>query len=98
LRIHAAADYIANCRWLTEAEVDVYATEYGRTVSPARCRAIAYAGLRFQKYRRDAHLFGPHHRRAIAILAGKAIGASTKRRARSTRCAIAPARIWSDFI
>jgi pimeloyl-ACP methyl ester carboxylesterase len=25
------ADYIANCRWLTEAEVDVYATEYGRT-------------------------------------------------------------------
>jgi pimeloyl-ACP methyl ester carboxylesterase len=26
-----AADYIANCKWLTEAEVDVYATEYGRT-------------------------------------------------------------------
>jgi len=25
------ADYIANCMWLTEAEVDVYATEYGRT-------------------------------------------------------------------
>jgi pimeloyl-ACP methyl ester carboxylesterase len=25
------ADYIANCKWLTEAEVDVYATEYGRT-------------------------------------------------------------------
>lgn len=24
-------DYIANCKWLTEAEVDVYATEYGRT-------------------------------------------------------------------
>src|SRR6267142_579012 len=23
--------YIANCKWLTEAEVDVYATEYGRT-------------------------------------------------------------------
>ena len=30
--VHAvAADYIANCKWLTEAEVDVYATEYGRT-------------------------------------------------------------------
>jgi pimeloyl-ACP methyl ester carboxylesterase len=26
-----SADYIANCKWLTEAEVDVYATEYGRT-------------------------------------------------------------------
>jgi pimeloyl-ACP methyl ester carboxylesterase len=25
------ADYIANCKWLTEAEVDVYAAEYGRT-------------------------------------------------------------------
>jgi pimeloyl-ACP methyl ester carboxylesterase len=25
------ADYIANCKWLTEAEVDVYATEYART-------------------------------------------------------------------
>jgi pimeloyl-ACP methyl ester carboxylesterase len=24
-------EYTANCRWLTEAEVDVYATEYGRT-------------------------------------------------------------------
>jgi pimeloyl-ACP methyl ester carboxylesterase len=24
-------DYIAHCKWLTEAEVDVYATEYGRT-------------------------------------------------------------------
>jgi pimeloyl-ACP methyl ester carboxylesterase len=26
-----SAEYIANCKWLTEAEVDVYATEYGRT-------------------------------------------------------------------
>jgi len=26
-----STDYIANCKWLTEAEVDVYATEYGRT-------------------------------------------------------------------
>ena len=25
-----STDYIANCNWLTEAEVDVYATEYGR--------------------------------------------------------------------
>jgi pimeloyl-ACP methyl ester carboxylesterase len=25
------ADYIASCKWLTDAEVDVYATEYGRT-------------------------------------------------------------------
>jgi pimeloyl-ACP methyl ester carboxylesterase len=24
-------DYVASCKWLTEAEVDVYATEYGRT-------------------------------------------------------------------
>ena len=26
-----SADYIANCKWLTEAEVDVYAGEYART-------------------------------------------------------------------
>jgi pimeloyl-ACP methyl ester carboxylesterase len=26
-----AADYIANCKWLTEPEVEVYATEYART-------------------------------------------------------------------
>src|ERR1700722_4764215 len=26
-----SADYVANYKWLTEAEVDVYATEYGRT-------------------------------------------------------------------
>ena len=26
-----SAEYIANCKWLTEAEVGVYATEYGRT-------------------------------------------------------------------
>ena len=26
-----SGDYISNCKWLTEAEVDVYATEYGRT-------------------------------------------------------------------
>jgi pimeloyl-ACP methyl ester carboxylesterase len=25
------ADYIMNCKWLTEAEVEVYASEYGRT-------------------------------------------------------------------
>jgi len=25
------ADYIANCKWLPEAAVDVYAAEYGRT-------------------------------------------------------------------
>ena len=26
-----SADYIANCKWLTEAEVHVYVTEYART-------------------------------------------------------------------
>jgi pimeloyl-ACP methyl ester carboxylesterase len=26
-----SGEYIANCKWLTEAEVEVYATEYGRT-------------------------------------------------------------------
>jgi pimeloyl-ACP methyl ester carboxylesterase len=26
-----SADYIANCKWLTEAEVGVYVAEYGRT-------------------------------------------------------------------
>ncbi len=26
-----SAEYIANCKWLTEAEVEVYAAEYGRT-------------------------------------------------------------------
>jgi len=26
-----SADYVAKCRWATEAEIDVYANEYGRT-------------------------------------------------------------------
>jgi pimeloyl-ACP methyl ester carboxylesterase len=26
-----SADYVAKCRWSTEAEIDVYANEYGRT-------------------------------------------------------------------
>ncbi len=26
-----SANYVADCKWLTEADVDVYATEYGRT-------------------------------------------------------------------
>ena len=26
-----SADYMAKCKWLTDAEVEVYATEYGRT-------------------------------------------------------------------
>ena len=26
-----SAEYIANCKWLTEPEVEVYATEYART-------------------------------------------------------------------
>ena len=36
-----SAAEIAACKWLTEADVGVYATEYARTASPARCKAIA---------------------------------------------------------
>ena len=48
----------------------MYATEYGRTGSPARCRAIACGGVPIPEYRRDAHVFGPQHRRALMFIAG----------------------------
>ena len=50
------AEYIANCKWLTEAEVDVYADEYGRH-GIYRCAAgLSRAPRRrSQKHRGDAH-------------------------------------------
>jgi hypothetical protein len=50
---------IAACKWLTEPEVDVYATEYARTEFTAR--------LGPQEHRRDAHVLRPSHRCAIDV-------------------------------
>ena len=41
-----SAAEIAASKWLTEAEVEVYATEYARTDSLARCRAIVRGAAR----------------------------------------------------
>jgi len=38
------ADYIANCKWLTEAEVAVYAAEYRRTGFTSAPQGIACGG------------------------------------------------------
>ena len=41
------ADCIASCKWLTEAEVDAYAAEYGRTGftgAQRRLRLVAVPG------------------------------------------------------
>ena len=61
-------EYIANCKWLTEAEVEVYATEYGRT---------GFNGaLQGYRVRRGAdprsicgtfYIFRPRRRRAVAV-------------------------------
>ena len=93
------ADYIANCKWLTEAEVDVYATEYGRTGFTG-----ALQGYRVRRGSDPRSIAEMHTFRAapstcpLSTSRGKAIGASIKRRVRSTRCAPAPARTWSDSI
>ena len=44
-----SAAEIAACKWLTEAEVEVYATEYARTDSPAPFRAIACGAARTRR-------------------------------------------------
>ncbi len=63
-----SAAEIAACKWLTEAEVEVYATEYARTLIHRRPSGLSGAArLRPQEHRRDAYLCGPHHRCAVVI-------------------------------
>ena len=67
-----SADDIAACKWLTEAEVDVYATEYGRTGFTGALQGYRVRrGSDPEEHRRDADLLGPHHRRAVQFIAGK---------------------------
>ena len=84
-----SAAEIAACKWLTEAEVDVYATEYGRTGFNGALQGYRVRrGSDPQEHRRDADLLGPHHRRAVhASSPARATGASTRPRARWRRCA-----------
>ncbi len=66
------ADYVANCKWLTEAEVDVYATEYAQDRFYRSATGLSReARLRSQKYRRDAYFLRPHHRRALSVHRGQ---------------------------
>jgi len=44
-----SAAEIAACKWLTEAEVEVYATEYGRAGFTARFRAIGCGAARIPR-------------------------------------------------
>jgi len=90
-----AADYVANCKWLTDAEVDVYATEYARTGFTG---ALQGYRVRRGSDSRSVAEMQTFSGRTIDVLREKAIGASIKLRARSTKCAIAPARRCLDFI
>ena len=40
-----SADYIAHCKWLTEAELEVYASEYGRTGFNGALQGYRAAGI-----------------------------------------------------
>ncbi len=53
-----SAAEIANCKWLTEAEVDVYVTEYSRTriYRGAGYKATGCGAVPIKKHRRNAHL------------------------------------------
>ena len=59
---------IAACKWLTEAEVEVYATEYRPHRLQRRAAGLSRAPrLRPEEHRRDADLLRPHHRRAVLL-------------------------------
>ena len=81
-----SAAEIAACKWLTEAEVDVYATEYARTQFTGALQGYRVRrGSDPQEHRRDAHVLGPHHRRAVDV----------HRRARATGASIRPRAPWT---
>jgi hypothetical protein len=78
------ADYVANCKWLTEAEVDVYAGEYGRTGFNGALQG--YRVRRGSDPRSIAEMLtfsGAQHRRAVSVHRGEErFGVSIRRRAR----------------
>jgi len=93
------ADYIANCKWLTEAEVEVYAAEYGRTGFTG-----ALQGYRVRRGSDPKSIAEMQTFQAAPLTChrsssrGRAIGAPIKRRALSIECATSPARKWWDSI
>jgi len=66
-----SAAEIAACKWLTEAEVEVYATEYGRAGFTGALQAIGCGAVGSQEHRRNVDVL----RRAIDVpsmyIAGK---------------------------
>ncbi len=58
-----SAAEIAACRWLSEAELAVYAGEFGRNRIPGRAKLVPLHGFAAPAYR-TADLLRPHHRRA----------------------------------
>ena len=95
-----SAAEIAACKWLTEAEVEVYATEYARTQFTGALQGYRVRrGSDPKESRGDAHLFRPHHRRAVHVhRRQERLGRLSDARAPWRRCRPAPARAWWAFI
>ena len=67
-----SADYIANCKWLTEARGRSLRDRIRQNRFHRRPAGLSRAArLRSPQHRRDAHLFGPHHRRAFSVHRGE---------------------------
>ena len=63
-----SAAEIAACKWLTDDEVGVYATEYAQDRFHRRPAGLPGAARRRpQEHRRAPHLLRPHHRRAVML-------------------------------
>ena len=93
------ADYIANCKWLTEPEVEVYAAEYGRTGFTGALQGYRVRRGSDPRSIAKMHTFSG---RTIDVpsqyIAGKSDWNTYQTPGAATRCAIAPSRIWRDSI
>ena len=67
-----SAAEIAACKWLTEAEVDVYASEYAQDRIHRRASGLSGTSrLRPKERRRNADVLGPHDRRTVDVHRGQ---------------------------
>src|SRR5215510_5562644 len=94
-----SAAEIAACKWLTESEVDVYASEYARTQFTGALQGYRVRRGSDPKSIAEMHTFSGRTIDVPSMFIGaKATGASTRPQAPPRVCRKPPAPAWSAFI